>query len=104
MMRSVGFDSLAPSAGSMTRNDTRSGRCPARAAQKHRFLCISLPVAYSAKPTPVPTCRSPPGGGGLVRAAPFFSLAAALAAGGAVAPSWGDSVLRGADDPRLPPA
>src|SRR6266436_5170184 len=71
-MRSVGFDSLVPSAGSMTRNDTRSDRCPAQAVPKHRFLCISLPVPQSTKPTPVSTCRSPPGGGGVVRAAPIF--------------------------------
>src|SRR5882762_1058902 len=98
-MRSVGFDSLVPSAGSMTRNDTCSDRSRLRLPRNTDFFAFLCPLLTPRSQHLCQRVGLPLRGGGLVRAAPFFSLAAALATGGAVAPSCGDSVLRGADDP-----
>src|ERR1700694_3945160 len=43
-MRSVGFDSLVPSAGSMTRNDTRSDRSRLRLPRNTDFFAFLCPL------------------------------------------------------------
>src|ERR1700693_746217 len=103
-MSSVGFDSLVASAGSMTRNDTRSDRSRLRLPRNTDFFAFLCPLLTPRSQHLCQRVGLPLGVAGWSAPPPFFSLAAALAAGGAVAPSWGDSVLRGADDPRLPPA
>src|SRR6267378_5897892 len=97
-MRSVGFDSLVPSAGSMTRNDTRSDRSRLRLPRNTDFFAFLCPLLTPRSQHLCQRVGLPLGVAGW-SARPIFSLAAALATGGAVAPSCGDSVLRGADDP-----